>query len=218
MQENWDNLYKNNRHHSIWPWTDLISEVKKLEIINKNCLELGCGMGANIPFFIAEGYEYYGVDGSATAIHFNSTRFPEIKENIKICDFTTEIPFDKEFSLIFDRASITHNRSEDIEKCIELIGEKISSGGYFIGIDWFSKSHDDYINSKKSIDSTIDKIESIQFSGVGKVHFFDQKQIVNLFKKNNFSVIKMEEKSINQTIGNDIKSRASINFVAIKNG
>lgn len=218
MQQNWDNLYKNNMHHSIWPWTDLISEVKKIEVDQKLCLELGCGMGANIPFFIAEGYEYYGLDGSPTAIQFNSEKFPEIKENIKLCNFTAEIPFDKKFDLIFDRASVTHNSSENIKICIELIEKKINPNGYFIGIDWFSKSHDDYIKSKNSINGTIEKIDSIQFSGVGKIHFFDPKEISSIFNENNFSIVKMEEKLIKQTIGNDIKSRATINFVARKNG
>ena len=53
----WDKVYKSGRQKSKWPWSDLISliniylassikEKRKLKI-----LEIGCGYGANIPFF-----------------------------------------------------------------------------------------------------------------------------------------------------------------------
>ena len=42
----------NKKHISLWPWSDLISEFKSLNINKKiNILEIGCGSGANIPFF-----------------------------------------------------------------------------------------------------------------------------------------------------------------------
>ena len=64
----WNFLYSNNTNISIWPWSDLISmyynyfnkkNKKKIRI-----LELGCGAGANIPFFLNRKFDYYGLDGS----------------------------------------------------------------------------------------------------------------------------------------------------------
>lgn len=217
MNSSWENLYRNNKHHSIWPWTDLISEVKKLNIKGKIALELGCGMGANIPFLISEGYTYYGIDSSQTAITHNINCFPNLKDNLIVCDFTRNIPFDNEFDLIFDRASITHNDNKGIQSCIENISKKIKESGYYIGIDWFSKNHSDYGDGIELETGTKTCINSDQFKGTGDIHFFDQEEINHIFHSNNLKVIKMEEK-IYQDIQNkeNIRKRASFNFVAIK--
>ena len=67
----WDERYSSNTQMSIWPWSDLVSYViryakparKQIRV-----LELGCGAGANIPFFLAQGFKYYGIEGSNTII------------------------------------------------------------------------------------------------------------------------------------------------------
>lgn len=217
MQENWDNLYKNNKHHSIWPWVDLISEVKKINIKLDAALEMGCGMGANIPFFIAEGIEYFGIDGSPTAIQCNTDRFPNIKENLKVCDFTKEIPFDRKFQLIFDRASITHNDMFAIKSCLEIIANKTMEGGYFIGIDWFSDNHIDFQKGDISSQGSRKNITSEQFRGTGVVHFFNKNEIISLFEVNNFTIVKMEEKTIVNSLSNSCDKRCTFNFIAQKN-
>lgn len=218
MQTAWEILYRENQHHSVWPWTDLISEVKKLKIKNNTVLELGCGMGANIPFFISEGHNYFGVDASQTAILYNKKKFPLIEGNIKECDFTKEIPFKNKFDLIFDRASITHNDNESILKCLNTISQKINSKGYFIGIDWFSKNHSDYCDELEMEAGTKSSVNSAQFKGTGKVHFFDRQEIKEIFTKNNLTIIKMEEKIFYHFIDDkNISKRASFNFVAVKN-
>ena len=217
MEENWEELYKNNKHHSIWPWSDLISEVKKLSFKIDAALELGCGMGANIPFFLQEGIEYFGVDGSKTAINSNQNRFPKIKDNLKTCDFTKEIPFDRKFQLIFDRASVTHNNATAINSCIEKISQIMPEGGHFIGIDWFSDKHADYQTGGTTEDGTKININSTQFQDTGTVHFFNKKEIFSLFEKNNFTVTKIEEKSIEDALSATPRKRCSFNFIAVKN-
>jgi len=44
-------------------------------------LELSCGAGANIPFFLGQGFKYYGIDGSDTIINKLKESFPKIKIN-----------------------------------------------------------------------------------------------------------------------------------------
>ena len=67
----WEKLYKNSKHISVWPWNDVIKIIKKnYKNKNKNILELGCGIGANIPFFIQEKFNYTGIDYSKNAIKF----------------------------------------------------------------------------------------------------------------------------------------------------
>ena len=67
FSKNWNNLYKKNKHISVWPWSDLVSLIMKFKNTNKKSikvLELGCGAGANIPFFYNYRCDYYAIEGS----------------------------------------------------------------------------------------------------------------------------------------------------------
>ena len=218
MSDYWEKLYKNNLHISVWPWSELISEVKRLNLGKGiNVLELGVGMGANIPFFIAEEYQYYGLEASETAIKFTQDRFPFIKSNLIKGDFTKKYPFDIKFDLIFDRASVTHNVTSDIESCIAIAGHSLNKSGYYIGIDCFSTSHTDYSKGLEVLNGTKTNIKSSQFDGTGVVHFFSQKEIIELFEINNFKILKIHEKMSRNCLSGENEIIASYNFLAMKN-
>ena len=57
-------------------------------------LEVGCGTGANLSFFIEEGFNTYGIDGSKVAIKLAKKKLKKEKKNqnfllgiFKICHF-----------------------------------------------------------------------------------------------------------------------------------
>ena len=111
----WEVAYKKRTHQSQWPWSDLVSLVHRYVNTKKDdfsVLELGCGYGANIPFFLSLGINYSAVDGSGFVVSHLKERFVEVQETIKQADFTKDIPFEREFDLIVDRASITHNDAD----------------------------------------------------------------------------------------------------------
>lgn len=63
----WNKIYKRNEQISIWPWSDLVSIVMRHTKPTTNdfkVVELGCGAGANIPFFLSLGVEYYSIEAS----------------------------------------------------------------------------------------------------------------------------------------------------------
>ena len=69
----WDLQYKNNSHKSVWPWSELISYVTRYAVSSTprplHVLELGCGAGANIPFFLSfENVKYYSVEDNQTMV------------------------------------------------------------------------------------------------------------------------------------------------------
>ena len=69
-----------------WPFSDLVSYVMRYVRPSGpdfNVLELGCGSGANIPFFLSLGVNYYGLDGSVTIVEYLKQKFPQISGNIK---------------------------------------------------------------------------------------------------------------------------------------
>ena len=101
----WEQCYKSNSHMSIWPWSDLVSYVyryAKPTTDDFKVLEIGCGAGANIPFFKHLGVKYYAIDGSESIVKQLKESFPEYKNSIVVGDFTREIPFDEQFDLVVD--------------------------------------------------------------------------------------------------------------------
>lgn len=51
----WEQTYKSNAQLSVWPWSEVISLTHRFCDLNKDLivLELGCGAGANIPYFMS---------------------------------------------------------------------------------------------------------------------------------------------------------------------
>ena len=195
----WNDQYINGRQLSIWPWTDLISYVKRHVNLTKSplrVLEIGCGAGANIPFFQSLQAEYYAIEGSSFIVSQLKERFALYSENIKCGDFTTEIPFDVQFDLIVDRSALTHNTTKSIIQCLKILSSHLIPNGIFIGIDWFSTEHSDYIFGEISDDKYTKKnIQEGQFKQLGNVHFSDAEHINNLFSPS-FSIEKLEHKVI----------------------
>ncbi len=203
---------------SIWPWSDLVSLVFRYILPfkkNFSVLELGCGAGANIPFFLSLGANYYAIEGSQTIVKKVKKKFPELVNNILIGDFTKDIPFPNKFDLIVDRASVTHNSTNAIIKCLNMVYEKLIDRGKYIGIDWFSTMHSEFINGVMDEDNfTRCDYASGQFSNVGRVHFSDKNHLLELFRR--FEVILLQHKNIKTEIPHDGTNFASWNLVVEK--
>jgi SAM-dependent methyltransferase len=215
----WDSVYKTGRQQSIWPWTDLVSYVMRYAKPYKTpfrVLELGCGAGANIPFFKNLNVEYYALEGSSSIIKQLHQSYPEYKDHILVDDFTIRIPFIEKFDLIVDRASLTHNNTKAIKKCISLIKSHLVSQGVFIGIDWFSTEHTEFANGIFNGDhNTKSDFSSGQFKDVGKTHFSDKNHIIELFDE--FEIILLEHKIVTREIPIEKYKFASFNFIAKNN-
>ena len=58
------NYQYSKKHLSVWPWSDLISLCSRYHKLKKSSsvLEIGCGVGANIPFFLSKNINYHGID------------------------------------------------------------------------------------------------------------------------------------------------------------
>jgi SAM-dependent methyltransferase len=217
FSKEWDERYKANTHLSIWPWSDLVSYVMRYSRptdSDYSVLELGCGAGANIPFFNSLNVRYFAVEGSLTIVEKLWRRFPELRENIVVGDFAKEIPFSGQFDLVIDRASLTSNSTEAIKFSLALVYEKLKLGGKFIGIDWYSTAHSDYKLGDLIDSFTRDNINEGQFKDIGAVHFSDKAHLLDLFSL--FNIETMEHKIIQREIPEDKHIFASWNLVAKK--
>lgn len=217
FSKQWEYAYSSKKHLSIWPWSDLVSLVNRYVDSKKKqirILELGCGAGANIPFFIKKGFKYYGIDGSKTIVKNIKNKFPEIKDNIIVGDFTNEVNFKGKFDLIIDRASLTHNSTPEVKKCVEIIYNKMNYDSKYIGIDWFSTKHSDYKNYNKIVDTyTRTSFTKGDFENIGMVHFSNKKHLEEIFKK--FEFITLEHKVVTK-VKPELKKLAYWNFVLQK--
>lgn len=202
FSENWELAYSEQKQMSHWPWSDLVSlyyrYVKKTN--NLGILEIGCGSGANIPFLLAQTSNFYGLDGSKTAVETLRERFPNISHRLQVSDFTKSLYFDRIFDIVIDRASITHNNSNAIQDTMSLIENRLAPGGLFFGIHWFS-IQSSYFKKGFPIENdefTRYGFEEGPFKGISPVHFFSREEIDILFK--NFRILYQSHINITELV------------------
>jgi SAM-dependent methyltransferase len=220
FSQDWEARYADNTHLSIWPWSDIVSLMHRYckPLISRKVgrvLELGCGAGANIPLFLAQGLDYYAIEGSPTIVAQLHYRYPNLVDNIRVGDFTADQSFDGNFDLVIDRASVTCNNTSSIKKALEITFASLKPGGLFIGSDWYSTNHTDYSGGEMEDDIyTRTNHSKGQFVGTGNVHFSDETHLRDLFSK--FQILFMEEKITRGYEPQDNHQFASWSIVATK--
>lgn len=196
----WEQIYQKGAQNSVWPWNEVISLTARYfngEEKNIRVLELGCGAGANIPYFKSREDEYCGIEGSETKVRQLNNIYKDSITMIKCADFTKEIPFERGFDLVLDRSSITHNNTEDIAKTLKMSYNVLSKGGYLFGLDWFSKKMLKSLgdNGYRVIDDNTFVFTNGYFNGLGNVHFSDGEHIEELLKQAGFQIVELYEKT-----------------------
>jgi hypothetical protein len=125
------------------------------------------------------------------------------------------IPFSGKFDLILDRSSLAHNSTLGIKNCLNLVCEKLHTHGKYIGVDWFSTLHSEYVRGEDGDDIfTRKNYLDGQFKNLGNAHFSNQNHLEDLFK--NFKFLVLEEKIITSKLFEKNQIRATWNFIAEK--
>jgi len=182
----WDELYRSGRHLSVWPWSDLVSLVMRFADRSRRLrvLELGVGLGANIPLFLSLESDYFGIEGSVKAVETLRQRFGS-RVNLIVGDFCKDIPFEGAFDLVVDRGSITHNDKAGIEAALALVRECLAPGGLFVGVTWFSPDCSLFTGGEglRTEDEFVRRdFRSGFLSDTGVVHFADKTRMLTLFE------------------------------------
>ena len=147
----------------------------------KRVLELGAGGFGNFSFLSQRFGEYFAIEGSEIACDSFLEVHPELADNVACCDFTKGIPFDGEFDLIVDRASVPHNDRPGIDRCADLIYDALMPSGLFVAGDWFSVNHSEYLRGGMPKDGTVQSFSDGQFAGAGTTHFSDERELADIF-------------------------------------
>jgi len=214
----WDQVYREGSNISIWPWSELVSYMHRYAkpfSSSTKVLEIGFGAGANIPFFLSLGVDYYGIEGSDSIVARVRERYPEIKDRLKTGDFTRQNYLDI-YDIVVDRSSMTHNDTNAIKGGLKNLCAAMKPGAKYIGIDWFSVEHSDF-----GLGDPIDEFTRVnftegQFVGVGNVHFSTKEHLIELFSSAGMEVIRLEHKAHKTEIPKQGHTFASWNFVAEK--
>jgi SAM-dependent methyltransferase len=215
----WNQLYRDGRHNSTWPWSDMVSYVcrgSKPSDGFRRVLELGCGVGANIPFFLDLGADYWAIEGSEVAVDHLHQKWPQLRGRIVTADFTQTIPFDGPFDLVVDRSAVTHNTTAAIRRAHANAFQALRAGGRLIGIDWFSSCHSDAAKGRGIDSHTRAETGHGHLAGTGAVHFSDQEHLVELLTEAGFRVERLEHKWSEVVVPDDRLTMAWWNFLAVK--
>ena len=221
FSQQWEQCYADNTHLSVWPWSDIVSLVHRhckplIAAKGGRVLELGCGAGANIPLFLALGMDYYAIEGSQVIVTQLHQRYPNLVHNIRVGDFTVDQPFDGNFDLVIDRGSVACNNASSIKNALKITFSALKPGGLFIGSDLYSTNNTDYLDAEIVDDEyTRTNFTKGHLIGTGKVHFFDEAHLRDLFSK--FEILFQEEKLNRQYEPLNDYQFASWNIVARKN-
>jgi len=159
---------------------------------NVNALELGCGLAANYPLFKLNGFSYFGVDGSASAVDRALEAFPELTGHILQADFTATQFAPAFFGIVADRAAISHNDTQSVKRCVAHIHDILLTNGMFVGVDWFSTKHSEFWRGERVDEYTRTGYTDGQFANVGKVHFSSQESLKELFA--DFHIVMLRER------------------------
>lgn len=215
FSKNWEKTYRQKKQIVHWPWSDLITLISRYVLKKhkiKNVLEVGSGTGPNIPFFIEKNIDYYGIEGSKSAVKIIKKKFPKIKNKVLVGDFTKKIPFKKKFDLIVDRGSLTHNKPKKITQTFEIFKKIVKKNGFIICIDWFSTKDFAWKNFKgKKESNTISNIKKGDLKNVGTTHFSNLRFIQKISKK--WKLIYCEEKIKKSIFPKNKEQRATWSFV-----
>ena len=134
MDPVWEKLHS-SREWGKYPAEDLVRTVMRsfgsIDRSKLEVLEIGCGAGANLGFFLNEGFKVAGIDGSPSAIESAGKRLAAYSEkpDLRVGNFV-ELPWESNsFDIVVDYFALYANRMDDIRKTLSEIQRVLRSGG-----------------------------------------------------------------------------------------
>lgn len=180
----WNKKWSDRETYTKYPWSKIVSYTMRFvdDLDSPKVLEIGCGPGPNVQFFLDIDSTYYGIDGSEDALSVARDRFPSFENHFIRGDFTEQLPDTGPFDIVVDRSALTHNTTKDIKKTIRLIEESMKEDGWFISVDNFAidDQRADW-ESAKEIDEYTRQFDDGYFKDKGDVHFWDRNHISDIY-------------------------------------
>ncbi|MGZ2259833.1 class I SAM-dependent methyltransferase (plasmid) [Roseobacter sp. A03A-229] len=153
---------------------------------NTRVLELGCGAGANLSFFLAEGFQTHGLDGAPSAITNAEDRLRPLVTEGQTFELVVSTFEDIEakagsFDLIVDHFAVYANSLAVIVETYAKVREMLVDGGRFYACVWGSETSG--ADSGKRLEAgTSENPTAGPCKDMGVSHFFSRPEIEEMFR------------------------------------
>jgi SAM-dependent methyltransferase len=199
MNLDWEkDIYCKGLQYNKWPYTEVISEVKRLypfEMLRGlSIAEIGCGTGNNLLFFASEGCRVSGLDYSATALMVARDLLAEneLEASLVAGDVTQPLPWKSEsYDIVIDRGCLTHVSHKDLKSLLNEIHRILKPGGHFFSFTLFGSNSSDLQHGVEIFPNTFSHFKAGYFSKIGMTSVFDGDIIKSLWES--FGIIKWSE-------------------------
>ena len=182
----WEDVF-NSREWGKYPAEDLIRFIARnfYSSLNREevkILEVGCGPGPNLWYLAKEGFQVFGVDGSASAIQKAQARLnlecPGWKGNLSIGDILNLNFEDNHFDAVIDNEAIYANSFEDSVKIYREIFRVVKPGGKLFSRTFAKGSFGDGTGTPKGHNAFLASEGPLAAKGVSR--FTEFSEIPNL--------------------------------------
>jgi SAM-dependent methyltransferase len=205
-QEIWESRYSRGDVVNRYPYDMVVSfilrQFGKGSRADTRILDYGCGGGNHCAFLAREGFDFYGVDFSISAIRHAKSVIEAagglVKPNKLICtDFVhTSFP-DNHFDAVIDRQSLDQNMASALPALVAEIHRVLKPGGKYLGIN-FSDRHPALSYGKALGNGDYAEFSRGPFKDIGTRHFFSHGELLSLFR--NFTIVDLKTLSLHSLI------------------
>jgi len=186
----WETIFRERTSWGKYPPEELIRFIAQnyYQVENRKdirILEIGCGPGGGPSWFVArEGFSFFGIDGSQTAIDKAIERFNANGLNGEfICGPINDLPWRSEtFDCVIDVACLQHNNEADTKEIVRELYRVLKKGGRHFSLTSKNDCWGDHTGTR--IDGTSWLNVTIgPFSGMGTVRFATRESLVDLYRE-----------------------------------
>jgi ubiquinone/menaquinone biosynthesis C-methylase UbiE len=206
-KKEWNQSYQRKENYLFYPNEDVIrffqKYIKKSSINNKKVLDLGCGVGRHINFFIENGYYPIGVDISNIALKacksiLNSKGYKIKKDFFLIENKKNQLPISSNsIYCLIANASLDSMPTYLIKNMIEEMYRVLKTNRFgFVSLISGSVNN----RRKGKFIGKYDQIVSEKHENKTVQSYFNYKRILSLFKKFEITEIYKNNKIIKKTI------------------
>lgn len=206
MDERWEEIHS-SRDWGKYPSLDIVRFVARnfYSKDRSNCkiLDYGCGQGANTWFVAREGFDAYAFDGSESAIKKAKSFLNgmSLKADFQVMLGNKLKYSDNFFDGVIDGAVISANRIEDIKIMLKEIFRVLKSGGKVISTGLFNPKCTGFGTGEFISKNTYRNITEGTIQGIGVIHFFEKKEIEELWKEAGFINVEVDEEIVTRDNG-----------------
>lgn len=197
----WEELYKAGDYRGKYPNEDVIRFIQRHfsdRTIRKKIrvLDWGVGTGRHTRYLAREGFLTYGVEVSASGAELTRKWLNQegLDTDVHVIDGVHTSFEDNFFDAIIDCAVIQHNKIDEIKKIIIEMRRILKSGGHIFS---FCKStHDSLYKDGEELEKNTYYVQNFVETPT-VIHFFDEKELKDLWKNYTDVEIEYTERTIN---------------------